>query len=108
VLYAAAVGTIGVAPTAVAVLLFVVAGALMAPCDALQAQLCGEAAPPARLSESFAWLNSANWIGYAGGTAISGRVLDQAGISAGYVACALAAVAAAALLKLVRRESQCS
>jgi MFS family permease len=115
VLYAAAVGTIGVAPTAVAVLLFVVAGGLMAPCDALQAQLCGEAAPPARLSESFAWLNSANWIGYAGGTAISGLVLDQASISAGYVACALAAVAAAGLLKLVRRdspderrESQCS
>ncbi|MBE2315739.1 MFS transporter [Solirubrobacter sp. CPCC 204708] len=104
VLYATVVAGIGIAPTALAVLLFVVAGGLMAPCDALQAQLCGEAAPPVRLSESFAWLNSANWIGYAGGTAISGPLLDQAGISAGYLACAVAAVAAAALLTLARPD----
>ena len=71
----------------------------MAPCDALQAQLCGELAPPMRAAESFAWLNSANWVGFAAGTSLGGAVVDSAGAAGGYVTCALAAAAAAAILR---------
>jgi hypothetical protein len=76
----------------------VVAGALMAPCDALQAQLCGDLAPSARLVESFAWLNSANWAGFSVGTSLSGVVVDATGVTGGFFACAAAAAAAIAIL----------
>jgi hypothetical protein len=84
------------APTTLALL--VAAGALMAPCDALQAQLCGELAPPERAAESFAWLNSANWVGYAAGTLSAGAIVDTAAASGGFLACAGAAVTAILLL----------
>jgi predicted MFS family arabinose efflux permease len=70
----------------------------MAPCDALQAQLCGELAPPERGAESFAWLNSANWVGYAAGTSLTGAVVDATAATGGFVVCAAAAATAAAIL----------
>ena len=98
VLYAAVVLAATTTGTAATLALLVAAGALMAPCDALQAQLCGELAPPRRAAESFAWLNSANWVGFAAGTSLGGAVVDSAGATGGYVTCALAAIAAAAIL----------
>jgi MFS family permease len=95
VLYGNATAAATVVPPFVALALLVVAGGLMAPCDALQAQLCGELAPRARLTESFAWLNSANWIGFSAGTSLSGPVVDEAGAAGGLLLCAAAAIVAA-------------
>lgn len=97
-LYAAVTAVAAAAPPPAVLGLLVLAGALMAPCDALQAQLCGELAPAARVTESFAWLNSANWIGFSAGTTLSGIVVDAAGPAGGFVACAAAAAVGAAIL----------
>jgi MFS family permease len=97
VLYAVVVLAATVAGTAATLALLVAAGALMAPCDALQAQLCGEFAPPTRAAESFAWLNSANWVGFAAGTSLGGAVVDAAGPAGGFTLCAVAAATAATI-----------
>ena len=97
-LYAAVVLAATATGTVTTLVLLVAAGALMAPCDALQAQLCGELALPGRVAESFAWLNSANWVGFAVGTSLGGAVVDATGPAGGFIACALAALAAAAIL----------
>jgi hypothetical protein len=102
--YALAIGATGAAPVLAALALLLLAGAVMAPCDALQAQLCGDAAPASRMAESFAWLNSANWVGFAFGIGGSGSIVDRAGIAAGFLACAVAAVVAAAIIALARRH----
>ena len=98
ILYAAVMLGTALAPEALALALLVAGGALMAPCDALQAQLCGELAPPERGAESFAWLNSANWVGYAAGTLLTGAVVDATAAAGGFIPCAAAAAAAAAIL----------
>ena len=97
-LYAAVMLATTIAPDPATLALLVAAGALMAPCDALQAQLCGELAPPDRGAESFAWLNSANWVGYAAGTLLTGAVVDATAATGGFIACAAVAAAAAAIL----------
>jgi MFS family permease len=96
-LYAAVMLAAATTPDRTVLALLVAAGALMAPCDALQAQLCGELAPHARAAESFAWLNSANWVGYAAGTLLTGALVDATEAAGGFVACAAAAAAAAAI-----------
>jgi MFS family permease len=102
ILYGSATIAATVAPPLAALALLVVAGGLMAPCDALGAQLCGELAPRSRLSESFAWLNSANWIGFSAGTSLSGVVVDAAGVPGGLALCAAAAIVAAIILGAAR------
>ena len=101
-LYGSATGAATVAPPFAALALLVFAGGLMAPCDALQAQLCGELAPRSRLSESFAWLNSANWIGFSAGTSLTGAVVDATSVPGGLALCAAAAVLAAIILGAAR------
>ena len=98
ILYAAVMLGTALAPEALALALLVAGGALMAPCDALQAQLCGELAPPERGVESFAWLNSANWVGYAAGTLLTGALVDATAATGGFILCAAAAATAAAIL----------
>ena len=97
-LYAAVMLATVIAPNQITLALLVAGGALMAPCDALQAQLCGELAPAERGAESFAWLNSANWVGYAAGTLLTGAVVDATTATGGFVACAAAAAAAILVL----------
>ena len=56
------------------------------------------AGAPERGAESFAWLNSANWVGYAAGTLLTGAVVDATTATGGFVACAAAAAAAILVL----------
>jgi MFS family permease len=99
-LYATITGAAAAAPLPVILPLLLIAGALMAPCDALQAQLCSDLAPAARATESFAWLNSANWIGFSAGTVFSGALIDSGGFAGGFAACAAVSTVAAAILLL--------
>jgi MFS family permease len=98
VLYAGVVLAVTAAGGAAGLVLLVAAGALMAPCDALQAQLCGELAPRRRVAESFAYLNSANWAGFAAGTLLGGAAVDGAAAGGGFLVCAAAALVAAAIV----------
>jgi predicted MFS family arabinose efflux permease len=97
-LYAVVIAAATTTGSAAALALLGAAGALMAPCDALQALLCGELAAPRRVAESFALHNSANWIGFAAGTFLGGAAVDAAGAPGAFAVCAAAALAAAAIV----------
>lgn len=81
-----------------ALVLVVVIGASNGPADALETLLLGAAAAPQRRARAFGLLVTANWVGFAIGTAAAGALAERSGVDAalllGVTAAAAAAVAA--------------
>ncbi|GAA1311947.1 MFS transporter [Saccharothrix xinjiangensis] len=77
--------------------LLLLIGAATGPADGIEAMLIGKCTPPAAQARAFAVLVTANWIGFALGSAVGGALVERASLAAGVVATGLAALAAAAL-----------
>lgn len=79
-------------------------GLVGGPRDTLHQVVLGEAAPKRYRIEAFAWLGTFMWIGYAGGTAATGQLVERAdgATTIAFVAAAGAAALAAVLSLLVR------
>jgi len=84
---------------ALAVMLLV-AGMSLAPALITTMGLVSRQAPAARLTESITWIVSGLSVGVALGYAVSGWVVDAAGVSTGYAVPCVAAVLAAATVAL--------
>jgi MFS family permease len=98
---------LGEPAAAVGLVLLLVVGFCNGPADAIEALLLGEHTPPARQAQAFAFLVTANWIGFALGSAAAGTVIDHGSATAGHrvaVAAALTAAATAFLVKPPRTE----
>ncbi|MFD7660202.1 MFS transporter [Actinosynnema sp. NPDC059797] len=81
----------------VSAVLLLLIGAATGPADGIEAMLIGKCTPPAAQARAFAVLVTANWIGFALGSAVGGAVVERVSLAAGVVATGLAALAAAAL-----------
>jgi hypothetical protein len=99
-LYGAFILAIGTGPAAlVSVVLLVLAGAATGPADAIEALLIAEHTPSHAQSQAFAALTTANWLGFAAGSALAGAAIDRGPLWAGTgIAAAAALVAAVSLL----------
>ncbi|WP_202797100.1 hypothetical protein [Kribbella flavida] len=92
---------LGPAPgTALSLALLFLIGAATGPADAVEALLIAAHTPP-RHSQAFAALTTANWSGFAAGSAFAGLLIDRVATTAGFIAAATATLLAAASLLLV-------
>jgi MFS family permease len=82
-------------------------GLVGGPRDTLHQVVLGEAAPPHYRTEAFAWLGTLMWVGYAGGTAASGQLVQLAHgrVTGAFLEAGCAAALAAALSLLVRKPA---
>ena len=97
-LYGALILTLAFAPVfAISIVLMLLIGAATGPADGIEAMLIGQYTPPAGQSQAFAVLVTANWIGFALGSASAGAVIERVGPAAGVVLAGAAALVAAAL-----------
>ncbi|RDI35269.1 MFS transporter [Lentzea flaviverrucosa] len=97
-LYGALILTLALAPVfAISIVLMLLIGAATGPADGIEAMLIGQYTPPAGQSQAFAVLVTANWIGFALGSASAGAVIERVGPAAGVVLAGAAALVAAAL-----------
>ncbi|WP_405063062.1 MFS transporter [Kribbella sp. NBC_01505] len=100
-LYGALIIAVGTGPGAViSVVLLLLAGVATGPADAIEALLIANHTPGHAQSQAFAALTTANWLGFAAGSALAGAAIDHAPL---WVATTIAAAAvlAAALSLLV-------
>lgn len=97
-LYGALILTLAFAPVfAVSIVLLLLIGAATGPADGIEAMLIGQCTPPAGQSQAFAVLVTANWVGFAVGSAAAGSVIERVAPAAGVVLAGVAALAAALL-----------
>jgi MFS family permease len=97
--YGALILTLMTAPGLVLSLVLLVAiGAATGPADAIEALLVGDYTPPAAQAQAFAVLTTANWVGFALGSAVGGVLIEDVTLSAGVAAAGVGALAAAALV----------
>lgn len=97
-LYGALILTLAFAPVfAISIVLMLLIGAATGPADGIEAMLIGQYTPSAGQSQAFAVLVTANWIGFALGSASAGAVIERVGPAAGVVLAGVAALVAAAL-----------
>ncbi|MGC4939948.1 hypothetical protein [Kribbella sp. DT2] len=102
-LYGIFILTIGTGPAVlVTVLLLLLAGAATGPADAIEALLIANHTPRHAHSQAFAALTTANWIGFAAGSALAGATLDRGPLWTG-TSIAVAAALTAALSLVVPR-----
>jgi MFS family permease len=83
--------------------LMLVTGSFLAPALTVTFVLVGELAPPGTVTEAFAWLITLFTTGSAIGAAVTGFVLDHAGMGTA-AATAVAGIAAGALVQLAGRR----
>ncbi|MEV4177398.1 MFS transporter [Nonomuraea sp. NPDC049709] len=77
--------------------LFVI-GFANGPADAMESEIVAERAAEGSRTQAFGWLVSANWIGFAAGTSLTGYVIERAGTPGpGAIVGAAASVLAAAV-----------
>ncbi|GAA0581642.1 MFS transporter [Kribbella sandramycini] len=95
-LYGLLILTLGAGPAAVvSVLLLVLIGAATGPADAIEALLIAEHTPRDAQSQGFAALTTANWLGFAAGSALAGVLIEQVALTAAIALAAAAALVAA-------------
>lgn len=82
----------------VTVLLLFLVGAATGPADAIEALLLGRHTPPAVQAQAFAVLVTANWIGFALGSAVGGRLVQDVATSAAFVVAGVSALVATVLV----------
>ena len=88
-----------VAPSVAAMALLILpAGLLIAPLGAAGNELIGRVAPAGSLTEAYAWPVTAILVGFAGGTAVGGGLVEAADWRACFVAAAVAAGFGAAVV----------
>ena len=98
-LYGALILSLMTAPGLVlSLVLLVLIGAATGPADAIEALLVGEYTPPAIQTQAFAVLVTANWVGFALGSAVGGVLIEDVALSAGVAAAGVGALIAAALV----------
>lgn len=78
------------------------AGAATGPADAIDSLLIAEHTPSHAQSQAFAALTTANWLGFAAGSAPAGAVIDRGPLWAGTGIAAAAALVAALSLVVPR------
>lgn len=97
-LYGVLILTLAFAPVfAISIVLLLLIGAATGPADGIEAMLIGQCTPPAGQSQAFAVLVTANWIGFALGSASAGSVIERVAPAGGVVLAGVAALAAALL-----------
>jgi MFS family permease len=79
-------------------LLILPAGLLIAPLGAAENELIGRVAPAGAATEAYAWPVTAILIGFAGGSAIGGALVEASGWRACFVAATIAAAIGAAVV----------
>lgn len=100
-LYGALILTLMTAPGLLAsVVLLLLIGAATGPADAIEALLVGKYTPHTAQSRAFAVLVTANWIGFALGSVVSGALIEDVALVAGIAVAGVGALAAAALVLL--------
>lgn len=98
-LYGGGILVLGLGPgVLVATVVLFAVGVVNGPADAIEALLVGRYSPEHGQSQAFALLISANWIGFAAGSAVGGAAVQYVSIGFGAVCAAIAAIVAAALL----------
>ncbi|MGP4101308.1 MFS transporter [Nonomuraea sp. KM90] len=98
-LYGASILLLGLDLGLVATLatLFVI-GFANGPADAMESEIVADRAAEGSRTQAFGWLVSANWIGFAAGTSLTGYVIERAGTPGpGAIVGAAASVLAAAV-----------
>jgi predicted MFS family arabinose efflux permease len=91
---------------AAAIPLSLIAGLAMTPMISCQNTLVGAVAPAGTMTEAFTWTTAAMFGGIATGSAVSGSLVDTAGVGAPFAAACAAAALAAALAALAHRRTQ--
>jgi predicted MFS family arabinose efflux permease len=91
-LYGVLILTIGTNPAALlSIILLLLAGAATGPADAIEALLIADHTPSHAQSQAFAALTTANWLGFAAGSALAGAAVDRGPL---WIATSIAAAAA--------------
>ncbi|WP_433020865.1 MFS transporter [Kribbella sp. CA-294648] len=86
-------------------LFYLAAGTVSGARDALGQLILSESAPPAYRTETFAWLNTFMWAGFALGTTVSGQLLDRTGVTTTLLVAAGVAVLAAGGASVLRTRT---
>jgi predicted MFS family arabinose efflux permease len=86
-------------------LFYLAAGTVSGARDALGQLILSENAPPAYRTETFAWLNTFMWAGFALGTTVSGQLLDRTGVTTTLLVAAGVAVLAAGGASVLRTRT---
>ncbi|GAA1716510.1 MFS transporter [Kribbella yunnanensis] len=102
-LYGVLIVAFGTGPgIVISVVLVLLAGAVTGPADAIEALLIADHTPGHAQSAAFAALTTANWLGFAAGSALAGTAIDRAPLWAATTIAGAAALVAA--LSLVMRR----
>ncbi|MFE0427315.1 MFS transporter, partial [Streptomyces sp. NPDC058953] len=105
--YGLAIATLGPEPGLLLTLpLLFLVGFANGPADGIEAALVSERATPETRARAFGLLVSANWIGFAAGSALTGYVVEHTTTGAGAIVGSAAALAAAAVLLERRRPAR--
>lgn len=89
----------------ISALLLLLIGAATGPADGIEAMLIGKYSPPAVQAQAFAVLITANWIGFAIGSAVCGALIQSLSHAAGAIAAGAGALCAAALVLVPLRRT---
>ncbi|MFI1018377.1 MFS transporter [Streptomyces sp. NPDC020965] len=104
--YGLAIATLGPEPgLALSLLLLFVIGFANGPADGIEAALVSERASPETRARAFGLLVSANWIGFAAGSAITGYAVEHLSTGVGALVGSVAALAAVCALLERRRAT---
>ncbi|MEU5164252.1 MFS transporter [Streptomyces sp. NPDC020875] len=97
--YGLAIATLGPEPgLALSLVLLFVIGFANGPADGIEAALVSDRATPETRARAFGLLVSANWIGFAAGSALTGYVVEHTATGSGAIVGAVAALAAVVAL----------
>ncbi|GAA1604635.1 MFS transporter [Kribbella sancticallisti] len=102
-LYGVLIVAIGTGPgEAISIALLFLAGAATGPADAIEALLIAHHTPRQAQSQAFAALTTANWLGFAAGSAVAGAAVDRGPLWIGTSIAAAATIIAALSLAVPR------
>ena len=107
VAYGALIATMGLTPgLLISVVLLVMVGAATGPADTLESLLIAQRSPADSQTQAFSMLVTANWIGFAAGSAAAGALIQHLSVGAGFLCGAVAALLAGAYMLVPRPRRQ--
>lgn len=75
------------------------------PADAIESQIVADRATEGTRTQAFGWLTSANWIGFAAGTSLTGLAIENGSVAYGAIVGAVASLLAAAAAMIRPRRT---
>ncbi len=106
VAYGVLIVTMGMAPgLLISVVVLVLIGAATGPADTIESLLISERTPAASQTHAFSVLVTANWLGFAVGSAVAGALTQHLSVGRAYLAGGVAALIAAASMFAGRSTS---